>query len=84
MLLFPRSLNYIRMIPIIVKERKIAEDALDRNLERKTVSKRKQQSNNSGESCSSAKEARNDCFRLQYNTIQLSPASYFLNGTMTD
>ena len=42
----------------IAKERKIVEDALARNQERKTGSKRKQQGNNSGESCSSAKKAR--------------------------
>ena len=42
----------------IAKERKIVEDALARNQERQTGSKRKQQGNNSGESCSSAKKAR--------------------------
>lgn len=42
----------------IAKERKIVEDALARNQERKTGGKRKQQGNNSGESCSSAKKAR--------------------------
>ena len=40
----------------ISKERKIVEDALARNQERKTGSKRKQQANNSGESCRSAKK----------------------------
>ena len=38
------------------KERKIVEDALARNQER-----RKQQRNNSGESCSSATKAENNC-----------------------
>ena len=42
----------------IAKESKIVEDALARNQERKTGSKRKPQGNNSGESCSSAKRAR--------------------------
>ena len=42
----------------IAKERKIVEDALARSQEIKTGSKRKQQGNNSGESCSSATKPR--------------------------
>ena len=42
----------------IAKERKIVEDALARNQERKTDNQRKQQGNNSGESRSSATKAR--------------------------
>ena len=42
----------------IARERKIVEDALARNQERQTSSKRKHQGNNSGESCSSAKKPR--------------------------
>ena len=64
-------------------KRKIVEDALARNQERKTGSKRKQRGNSSWESCSSAKRSKKITV-LDYNTIRLSPSSYFLNGTMTD
>ena len=56
----------------IAKERRIVEDTLARNQVRKTASKRKQQRNSSGESCSSAKKAWNNCFRLQYNSVVAS------------
>ena len=57
----------------IAKERKIVEDALARNQERKTVSKKKQQGKNRGESCSTATpKQENNCFRLRYNSVVTS------------
>ena len=56
----------------IAKERKIVEDALARNQERKTGSKRKQQGNNSGKAVVQLREQENNCFRLQYNSVVTS------------
>ena len=46
----------------IANERMIVKEALIRNQERKTDSKRKQQGKYSGDSCSSAKKARKQLF----------------------
>ena len=56
----------------IAKERKIVEDALARNRERKTGSKREQQGNTVGKAVVQQRKHENNCFRLQYNSVVIS------------
>ena len=62
----------------VAKERKIVKDALARNQEIKTGSKRKQQGNRItvGKAVVQLRKQQNNCFRLQYNSVVTSKSFF--------